>query len=112
NIKRHFNVFYDEGCMMGPGTTKNGKRHLRHSLVVSYTHKRLRNLNVKEWERDLKIFSDIDLSATFKADDQRLPLPSEEELLKILKSMGKANLSDTQDCGTCGFATCSELASL
>lgn len=112
NIKRHFNLFYDEGCIMGPGTTKGGKRYLRQTLIVSYTRKRLRSLDKKEWARNLKLFSNLDLSATFKADDQRLPMPSEEDILKILRSMGKENLSETQDCGSCGFSSCREFASL
>ncbi len=112
NIKRHFNLFYDEGCIMGPGTTKGGKRYLRQTLIVSYTRKRLRNLNLEEWENDIKIFSNLDLTTAFKPDDQRLPMPSEEEIVKILKSMGKENMAETQDCGSCGFASCREFASL
>jgi hypothetical protein len=80
--------------------------------VVSYTHKRLRNLNKKDWEHEMKLYKDLDLSTVFKADDQRLPVPAEEELLSVLKSMGKENLPETQDCGACGFDTCRELAGL
>ena len=112
NIKRHFNLFYDEGCIMGPGTTKGGKRYLRQTLIVSYTRKRLRNLNKKEWAKNLRLYGDLDLSTSFKVDDQRLPMPSEEEIKNILKSMGKENLEETQDCGSCGFTSCREFASL
>jgi ferredoxin len=112
NIKRHFNLFYDEGCIMGPGTTKGGKRYLRQTLIVSYTRKRLRNLNKKEWAKNLKFYSSLNLSTSFKADDQRLPMPSEEEIMSILKNMGKENPGETQDCGSCGFDSCREFASI
>jgi len=44
-IKKHFNIFYDEGCIMGPGTTPGGEKFLRRTLVTDYANKRLRNFN-------------------------------------------------------------------
>jgi iron only hydrogenase large subunit-like protein len=32
-IKHHFNVFYCEGCIMGPGTSKGGEKFKRYALL-------------------------------------------------------------------------------
>jgi len=110
-INRHFNLFYDDsGCIMGPGTTKNGKRFLRRTLVISYTRKRLRNFNQMEWAKDIKLYSSIDLSATFMNDDQRIPTPSEEKLNEVLKTLGRQEASENLSCGSCGYESCQEFA--
>jgi Na+-translocating ferredoxin:NAD+ oxidoreductase RNF subunit RnfB len=111
NINRHFNIFYDEGgCLMGPGTTKNGKRFLRRTLVISYTRKRLRNFSKREWAKNMKIYSFLDLTASFICDDQRIPTPSEEKLNEVLKALGRQEASENLSCGSCGYESCQEFA--
>jgi Na+-translocating ferredoxin:NAD+ oxidoreductase RNF subunit RnfB len=110
NINRHFNLFYDAGCLMGPGTTKGGKRFLRQTLITSYTKKRLRNLNKREWAENLKLYSVLDLSTSFHNDDQRLPMPSEEKINEILDTLGKEHSPDNLGCGACGYSSCRDFA--
>ena len=110
-INRHFNLFYDDGgCIMGPGTTKNGKRFLRRTLVINYTKKRLRNFSRREWDENMKRYSSLDLSASFFNDDQRIPTPSEEKLNEVLKAMGRQEASENLSCGSCGYESCQEFA--
>ena len=42
--------------------------------------------------------------------DQRTAMPSEDEVGRILHTMGKANEVDELDCKACGYATCREHA--
>jgi len=109
-INRHFNIFYDHGCIMGPGTSRGGDRFLRRTLVINYANKRLKNYNKKEWERDLKHFMQLDLSATFKANDQRMAQPPREKIREIMESMGKTEYKDNLGCGACGYNTCYDFA--
>jgi Na+-translocating ferredoxin:NAD+ oxidoreductase RNF subunit RnfB len=109
-INRHFNLFYDEGCLMGPGTSKGGERFLRRTLVINYAHKRILALNKRVWVKDMKDFQDLDLTTVFTADDQRMATPPEINISEVLRILGKENASDTLGCGACGYSSCHAFA--
>lgn len=108
-IKKHFNIFYDEGCLMGPGTSDKSNKSLRRILVVDYAKKRLRDFNRDQWEADMALYSGIDLFRSFKKDDQRLQMPDNERIEEILKSLGK-DLEQDASCSSCGFKSCRDFA--
>ncbi len=108
-IKQHFNIFYDEGCLMGPGTTDKSLKFLRRTLVVDYAKKRLSNFDQQQWEKDMIRFAGIDLSRKYKRDDQRLPVPDSDRIEEILKSLGKA-ADQKASCSACGFRSCKDFA--
>lgn len=108
-IEEHFNIFYCEGCMMGPGTSKNGKKFIRKRQVIDYTNKRLKNFDISRWEEQINIYSDIPLDCEFLADDQRLPFPNEEKIEEILHIMGK-NQTTEHGCSSCGYESCRHFA--
>lgn len=110
HIKKHFNIFYDEGCLMGPGTTDKSHKFLRRSLVVDYANKRLRDFDRPQWEKEMDTYASLDLSRTFqKDDDQRLPVPDNDRVEEILKSLGKG-LHQEASCSACGFRSCRDFA--
>src|SRR6056297_4153297 len=61
-IKRHFNMFYCEGCLMGPGTSPGGKKYLRRTIVTEYANKRLKNFDFNEWEKEIEQYIGLDFS--------------------------------------------------
>jgi PAS domain-containing protein len=110
-IQRHFNIFYNEGCLMGPGTSPGGEKFLRRTLVTDYANKRLNKFDHVTWEKDIAFFSDIDLTRQFSANDQRLTDPSEEMIREILRSIGKeSQLENEIGCESCGYTSCREFA--
>jgi len=109
-IQKHFNLFYNKGCMMGPGMTQGGDIHVRNSMVVSFANKRLKNLDLNKWHEEMAKFSDLNLSRTFRKDDQRFDAPDESKVKEIMKLMGKEDVSEQKMCGTCGFKTCNHFA--
>ena len=110
-IKKHFNIFYDEGCIMGPGSSPGGEKFLRMTLVTDYANKRLRNFNKNKWEEEIRKFSSLDLSRSFIANDQNLPLPPEEKILEILEMIDKDNEIDQKiGCESCGYHSCRDFA--
>ncbi len=111
-IKQHFNLFYCEGCLMGPGTSRGGKKFIRHTLVTEYANKRLLNFNKAEWEENIKQFKDFKYNRGFAVDDQRLPEPSEEEVQEVLKVIGKTDYDEHVGCEACGYKSCKEFAYL
>ncbi|MBN2743798.1 MAG: PAS domain-containing protein [Marinilabiliaceae bacterium] len=109
-LNKHLDLFYCRGCHMGPGTSPHGKRYHRRSQVIRYVNKRLCNLDVAQWEEDIQTFQSLDLTRHFKAQDMRLPLPSDDDIERVLAEMGKEKKEDRLGCGACGYPTCREFA--
>lgn len=109
-IKKHFNAYFCEGCLMGPGTTTNGEKFIRHTRVTDYANKRLENFDKDQWQKEVEKYWDIDYSRTFKADDQRIEAPTEEKIQEILKAIGKEDRDTDLGCNACGYNTCREFA--
>ncbi|MCF8309689.1 MAG: hypothetical protein K9I68_11830, partial [Bacteroidales bacterium] len=109
-IRHHFNLYYCQGCMMGPGTSPNGDPIYRRSLVTAYARKRLEDFDLEKWEKDMAEFADLDYSRQYKPNDQRLPKPPREKVEEVLKLLGKGDEKFNLSCGACGYKSCHELA--
>jgi len=99
-----------EGCIMGAGMPCDLPLFSRRSLVSKYVRQRLMSLDREIWRQDIARCSTLDLSKKFDSDDQRIPVPSKEEMVKILKRLGKEKPEDELNCGACGYDTCIEHA--
>lgn len=99
-----------EGCIMGPGMSKTGQLYSRRASISKYVKEKLSNLDIKEWEKNIEKFNNIELSQTFHPLDRRNVKPSKEEIEKVLTSMGKNDPKDYLNCGACGYNTCEEHA--
>ena len=109
-IKRHFNLFYCEGCLMGPGTSHGGERFIRRSLVVDYANKRISNLNLDEWSVNVDKYKDLTYKCRFQENIQRIETPSEEEIQEILSIIEKKDSNPNVGCQSCGYDSCREFA--
>lgn len=110
-IRKHFNLFYCEGCLMGPGTSFGGKKYLRKTLVTDYANKKLKDFNIEVWhEACTKHAANTDFRAIFKADDQRVGQPDVEKVDEILKVLGKQSAAEKTGCSSCGYETCRDFA--
>lgn len=110
DVKTHFNIFYNKGCMMGPGMSFSSDYFCRHSMVTDYTSRRMKAVDEERWQKNLGKFSTLDLSRSFKSDDQRLPLPPESQIQEVLKTTGKENINPSHACEMCGFESCRDFA--
>lgn len=109
-IQKHFNMFYCEGCMMGPGMKADGKKYNRQTLTRVYAAKRLKNFNMAKWNNDLKQFQHLDFKRDFKPNNQRMPAPPEEKVEEVLKIIEKGNDQLNLGCKACGYDTCRDFA--
>jgi iron only hydrogenase large subunit-like protein len=109
-INKHFNLFYCEGCLMGPGMKPDGKKYNRQTSVTTYTTKRLKDFNMARWNNDLKQYQHLDLKRDFKTNNQRLPMPPEEKIEEVLKIIEKNNYEENLGCKACGYESCREFA--
>ncbi len=110
SIKKHFNLFYNEGCIMGPGTSRRGEKYNRYTLVVDYAKKRMSDFDMNTWKINMAEFDKLDLSRKFKKDDQRLPYPDEDKIQEILQVIGKEHNVDEIGCASCGYTSCRDFA--
>ena len=63
-------------------------------------------------ERDFDVAqpTPAELKKNFAAIEQKLPEPTETEIMTVLRQMGKFRPSDELNCGTCGYNSCREKA--
>jgi iron only hydrogenase large subunit-like protein len=102
----HLSLLCCEGCIMGPGTSKNGKKFSRRAKVLNYVSSKMEKFDSEQWLKALDEGASIDLSQKFHSDDQRIHDPSEKEIREVLKTMSKFREKDNLNCGACGYDTC------
>lgn len=106
----HLELLCCEGCIMGVGMTKAGQRYSKSSLISSYVHNKLANLNKEEWQKNIDLYKGINLDNDFEENDQNILTASFDQIKTILKDMGKFAPADHLNCGACGYDTCEEHA--
>ena len=109
-IKRHFNLFFCEGCLMGPGTSRGGQKFIRRTMVVNYANKRLKTFEREKWEGLIEKHSDHDFNCIFSPNDQRIPTPPEEKITEVLKVIEKGTMAKDSGCEACGYSSCRDFA--
>jgi iron only hydrogenase large subunit-like protein/nitrogen-specific signal transduction histidine kinase len=109
-IGQHIELLCCEGCIMGPGLSKNGKQYNRRALVSLYAHNKMINLNTHLWQEELRRYSELDLSIRYRPIEQRKSQIEDNEINEVLVAIGKRNPKDHLDCGACGYETCYEHA--
>jgi transcriptional regulator with PAS, ATPase and Fis domain len=104
------NALHCNGCIDGKGVSSDSNTLLCKSLVIDYTKKRIEKLDVKQWEKDISKFSQINYETIHIANDQRLEEPPLEKINEILKLIGKNEHNVNIGCTLCGYDTCYDFA--
>ena len=107
---RLLEVLACNGCIMGSAMTSVDPLFSRRSQVSKYVRGRISELDKDLWQKHIDDFSTIDLSRNFEIRDERIPVPSADELTAIMAKMGKSTPEDELNCGACGYDTCREHA--
>jgi iron only hydrogenase large subunit-like protein/nitrogen-specific signal transduction histidine kinase len=107
---QHMELLCCEGCIMGPGLSKNGKQYSRRAMVSNYAQSKMNDLDVETWNKDIEEALAIDLSVSYRPEDHRIEVLTENDVRDILVSMGKKTSKDQLDCGACGYESCVEHA--
>lgn len=108
--RQHMELLCCEGCIMGPGLSRNGRLYNRRELVTAYAREKMDNLDMDEWIWNIREYASIDLIADHLPEDKRIETLSEDDVKDILISMGKKTRKDQLDCGACGYESCIEHA--
>lgn len=103
---KHLELLCCDGCIMGPGMSKNGSRLSRRTKITNYASNKIKSLDYSQWNKDMAEYASISLAQEFTANDSRIELPKEEEITAALKKMGKYDAKDHLNCKACGYDTC------
>lgn len=94
-------------CIGGPKMIKDEEGYYtRFNKVRNYINNRVRSTEPEE----MIIPEGIVLSRAFKDKSIIKDTPIEEEIVKIMRQMGKFTKEDELNCGVCGYNTCREKA--
>ena len=89
-------------CISGPVMEKYHSSHVHDYLEISaYAGKK---------DFDVEQPKDVVLKKHFEYIEQRAQMPTETEIMQILRQMGKYKPSQELNCGTCGYNTCRDKA--
>lgn len=107
---RLLEVLCCNGCIMGPGISNRAPLFNRRAQVGRYAKQRMTDLDRERWHEHWSALSDLNLRRAFTVYDQRIKIPSEDELAEIMVRLGKLEPEDELNCGACGYETCREHA--
>ncbi len=98
-----------EGCIDGPGVSKQQSAVHKRSRLVAYHRSRQQQHDAKQ---NSLVVADAKAlpQAQYEARSPRLALPTEEEIRAILVQIGKHTIEDESNCGGCGYPSCRDKA--
>jgi len=108
---RLLELLFCKGCTMGPGMSSDLPYFGRRARVSQFVRHRIGTVNVDEWNANHRSWADLDLARAYSRNDLRMPVPSPEELTRLLGDLGKSDPRHELNCGACGYSSCRELAS-
>jgi len=107
---RFFDFLFCHGCVDGPFIDRDLSVIARRQKVVRYAKQEMEKQDVLSVITELDKFEFIDLKRDFLNMEQKLPVPTEEQIRAILKKIDKLPPSKNLDCRACGYASCREKA--
>jgi iron only hydrogenase large subunit-like protein len=111
NINAKFtDILFCEGCISGPAIDTNLNYYSRREKVIDYIQEKINNVDKRVWKSNLYNARKLNLIRSFKVDNQRRPMPSEDKIKEILAETKKFTPKDELNCGACGYETCRQYA--
>ncbi|QVK17105.1 4Fe-4S binding protein [Mycoplasmatota bacterium] len=108
---KHKNITFEmsaceHSCISGSGMPKDNVDIVERKLRVL----RYSSLNDNKPSGEDKTIYSVNLQQSFPSLYTPLKIPSEEKIKEILKTLGKTEVDDELNCGTCGYKTCKDKA--
>lgn len=107
---RLLEVLACDGCVMGAGMSTEASLFRRRGQVSTYVRNEIVARDATTWQENMDRFADLDLRRGYRNKDQRLDIPEGDDVVGILRRMGKFQPEDELNCGACGYDTCREHA--
>ncbi|MCX5805836.1 MAG: ATP-binding protein [Proteobacteria bacterium] len=101
---------YCFGCVNGPFVDSDLSVLGRRQVVVRYAKAKISGQDIGNINAELDLYKNVDLSRRFDNMEQKLPVPTEEQIMTILKKIGKTPPNHNLDCRACGHESCRDKA--
>ena len=108
---RLLELLFCSGCTMGPGMSSDLPYFGRRARVSQFVRDRISTIDEGEWQQDHRRWAGLDLTRPYSRYDLRMPVPSPQELQRLLGELGKSDPRHELNCGACGYSSCRDLAS-
>jgi len=92
------------GCINGPGITGTVPGIIRNTRLRSYA------AGTDDTLDDSTLSNSPLIEANYPLNTLPITVYSEQEITEALQQVGKFNLDDRRNCGSCGYDTCRDLA--
>jgi len=107
-------MLFCEGCINGPMITSPLLGYGRRRVAVEFT-KASRGAEPSRGQvpaitSEKPTFPEIEARRGFQRKDVPMPVPTEEDIRRILRELDKTRAEDELNCGACGYNTCREKA--
>jgi signal transduction histidine kinase/iron only hydrogenase large subunit-like protein len=107
---KFIDILFCEGCISGPAIDTELNYYARREKVINYINEKIHSTDKHVWKSNLYNARKLDLTRKFNVDNQRKPMPDEDEIKKILAETKKYTVKDELNCGACGYVSCREYA--
>ena len=107
---RLLELLFCNGCTMGPGMSSDLPHFGRRARVSQFVRRRIASVDAEEWAGRHEHWAGLDLTRPYSPFDLRMPVPSPEELTRLLGNLGKSDPRHELNCGACGYSSCRDLA--
>ena len=107
---KFLDLVYCDGCVDGPFVDRELSVLGRRQIVARYTKDEMAKQNISAFNEELKKYRELDVHREFYDREQKLTVPTEEEIRSILRKIDKLPPNDNLDCRACGYATCRDKA--
>ena len=103
-------ILFCEGCINGPGMSSPLNYFEKRECIINWVKSRNRELDHAEWHDAIGEYRHLDFSRTFEDRHIEERLPDEQDVQRILLSMGKRDTAQQINCAACGYESCRALA--
>jgi len=107
---RFLDLVFCDGCVDGSFVERELSVVGRRQIVSRYAKSQFSPQTASMLQHTLRDFADVKITKEHKANVQKLPDPTEEQIRTVLKKINKLPPHNNLDCRACGYNTCREKA--
>ena len=107
---KFLDIVYCFGCVDGPFADRELAVLGRRQIVAQYARVEMEKQDVAKVIAELDRYENVDLSREFYNMEEKLPVPTEEQIREVLRKIDKLPPHKNLDCRACGYPTCRDKA--
>jgi len=107
---KFLDIVYCFGCVDGPFADRELAVLGRRQIVAQYARVEMEKQDVAKVIAELDRYENVDLNREFYNMEEKLPVPTEEQIREVLRKIDKLPPHKNLDCRACGYPTCRDKA--